>query len=121
MVSVVVPGSGFGSGQCLAQSFNNNKFVQNLAFSMSKAALFHRKLAFLFLFLTLFTFYVGFGFKSGSGTARAKSNAVPVPLWQKVTVPAVPNPLRQKVTAPAVPVPQHCVSALFINFYAFGT
>ncbi len=37
--------SGCGSRQYLAQFSNNDKFVQNLAFSMSEEALFPRKLA----------------------------------------------------------------------------
>jgi len=38
-------GSGSGSRHYLAQFSNNKKLVQNLAFSMSQAALFPRKLA----------------------------------------------------------------------------
>jgi hypothetical protein len=38
-------GSSSGSRQYLAQFSNNKKFVQNLAFSMSEAAIFPRKLA----------------------------------------------------------------------------
>ncbi len=67
----MVPGdSGPGSGfrQYLTQFSNNKKFVQNLAFSMSEAALYPRKLASHFFFLTFLLPYIESGSNSGSGT-----------------------------------------------------
>jgi hypothetical protein len=47
---------------------SGSDFVQNLAFSMSEAALFPSKLTSHFYLNFFITFYVGFGSKSGSLT-----------------------------------------------------
>jgi hypothetical protein len=57
--------------------FNKQKFVENLAFSMSEEALFPRKLASHFLFLSFFIpFSFGSGSKSGSRTGSAGPGTV---------------------------------------------
>ncbi len=84
---------GSGSRQYLAQFFNKKKLVQNLAFSMSVAALFPRKLAsgFFYYFYFILCFIqikigseTGTAMHSGSGSAKAKSCA---PFSQHWTVP----------------------------------
>jgi hypothetical protein len=67
-------GSGSGSRNYLAQFVKNQKFVQNLAISLSEAALFPRKLASPDF---LNPFYVGSGAKSGSaiGTVMHSGSA----------------------------------------------
>jgi hypothetical protein len=68
--------------------------MQNLAFSILEAALFPRKLVFkLRFFYFCVTFHVGSGSKSGSETG----------------IHTVPVPLREKVAVPAVPLPKHCL------------
>jgi hypothetical protein len=71
--------------------FNTTKFVQNLVFSMLAAALLPRKLATNFC---SFTFILHFMWIPGPD---------PVPEPECITVPV---PLRQKVAVPAT-VPQH--------------
>ncbi len=73
---------------------SNNRFVQNLAFSMSEAALFTRKVALNFDSLTFsLRTYVKSGSKSGFGTGTVMHSGS---AKAKVAIPAV-----------LVPVPQH--------------
>ncbi len=66
------------------------KYVQNLAFLMSEAVLFPRKLASLLIF--------------GFCTFMLDSYPTPIPEPESQCIPV---PLMQKITVPAVPVPQH--------------
>jgi hypothetical protein len=87
-------GIGSGSRQYLAV-FQKQKNCTKSGTSISAAAYFPEIWPLIFYFWTFcITFYVGS--KSGSGTGTVMYR-IPVPLRQKVTVPAVP-----------VPAPQHC-------------
>jgi hypothetical protein len=78
--------SGSGSRQYLAQFSNNKKCVQNLAISMSEAALFPKNLA--SHFFTILTFLFHF-------LLDPDPNPAPVPLRQKVAVP-IPQQRKRK-------------------------
>jgi hypothetical protein len=78
--------------------FQQHKFVQNPAFSMSGEAIFPENWPLILYFLFHF---------------MLDPDPNPFPEPECFTVPV---PLRQKATFPAVPVPQHCIHSIIACF-----